>query len=117
MTEPEKRLWWHLRHCLPANETHFRRQVPIDGFVTDFCCLKERLVIESDGNQHGLDENIVRDAARTEQLQLRGYRVLRFSNREVMTSIGVVLDTILAALGTMPPTPTPPRKGEGEGMP
>jgi release factor glutamine methyltransferase len=34
-----------------------------------------------------------------------------------MASIDVVLDTILAQLGTAPPTPTPPRKGEGNGSP
>jgi very-short-patch-repair endonuclease len=115
MTEPERRLWWHLRHRLPIEGTHFRRQVPINSFVVDFCCLRERLVIEVDGNQHGFDSNIQRDATRTRELEGRGYRVLRFTNREVMTSIDVVLDTIFAALGTTPPTPTPPREGEGKG--
>ena len=97
MTKPEKRQWWHLRHRLPTQQTHFRRQVPIGPYVADFCCLGARLVIEVDGNQHGFDENLVRDAARTRYLNANGYRVLRFSNREVMTAIDIVLDTILAA--------------------
>ena len=114
MTEPEKRLWWHLRARLPVDSTHFRRQVPIEGYVADFCCLKARLVIEVDGNQHGFDANAQRDAARTQALKSRGYRVLRFANREVMTAIDIVLDTILAALGPSPPTPGPSPQGGGE---
>jgi very-short-patch-repair endonuclease len=114
MTEPERRLWWHLRHRLPTNGTHFRRQVPIDFFVVDFCCLKARLVIEVDGNQHGFDDNRHRDAARTCALEASGYRVLRSTNCEVMTSIDVVLDTIFAALGPTPPTPGPSPQGGGE---
>ena len=107
-TEPEKRLWWHLRHRLPSEGTHFRRQVPIDGYIVDFCCLGARLIIEVDGNQHGFEINQEHDARRTRELEARGYRVLRFSDREVMTSIDVVLDTIFAALG---PVPSP--GGEG----
>jgi len=114
MTEPERRLWWHLRHRLPTSGTHFRRQVPIDPHVVDFCCLIVRLVVEVDGNQHGFDTNLRADAERTHALEARGYRVLRFNNREVMTSIDVVLDTIFAALGTTPPTPNPSPQGGGE---
>ena len=66
MTEPEKRLWRHLRQCLPLERTHFRRQVPIEGYVVDFCCLGARLVVEVDGNQHGFDAAMQRDAARTQ---------------------------------------------------
>jgi very-short-patch-repair endonuclease len=117
MTEPEKRLWWHLRHRVPSEGTHFRRQVPIGSFVVDFCCLKARLVVEVDGNQHGFDENILQDAERSQKLEAQGYRVLRFTNREVMTSIDVVLDTILAGLGRTPPTPNPSPRGGGERAP
>ena len=110
LTEPEKKLWWHLRHRLPTTEeTHFRRQVPLGSYVVDFCCLRERLVIEVDGNQHGFDEHGQRDAVRTIGLERQGFRVLRFSNRDVMTSIDVVLETIFAALETS----TSFRHGEG----
>lgn len=39
--------------------------------------------------------------------------MLRFSNADVMTSLNVVLDMILAALGTVTPISTYPSKGEG----
>ena len=71
MTEPERRLWWHLRHRLPTSGTHFRRQVPLDSFVVDFCCLKSRLIIEADGHQHGFDDHEQRDAARTRTLEAK----------------------------------------------
>jgi very-short-patch-repair endonuclease len=113
LTDPERRLWWHLRHRLPAERTHFRREVAIGPYIADFCCLAARVIVEVGGEQHGFDSNLIRDEQRTAFLNQRGFRVLRFTNREVMTSIDVVLDTVLAALGTSPPTPTPPRKGEG----
>ncbi|HEX2136601.1 MAG TPA: DUF559 domain-containing protein, partial [Microvirga sp.] len=59
LTEPEKRLWRHVRHRLPIVGTHFRTQVPIGPYVADFCCL-----IEVDGNQHGFEANQVRDGKR-----------------------------------------------------
>ena len=97
MTDPERKLWWHLRHRMPIADTHWRRQVPLAGYVVDFCCLEHRLVVEVDGNQHGFDAQREADAIRTRRLEAQGFRILRFSNREVMTTIDVVLDTILAA--------------------
>ncbi len=107
LTEPERRLWWHLRKHLPLEGTHFRRQVNVGRYIVDFCCLSSRLVIEVDGNQHGHDEIIIRDGARTQYLEERGFRVLRFSNAEVMTSMTMVLDTIRSGVeGTLPPSET-----------
>jgi len=81
----------------------------------DFPCLPARLVIEADRNQHGVGENANRDEHRTAYLAPHGFRVLRFSNRDVMTSIHVVLDTIHAGLSSPTPTPIPPREGQGIG--
>jgi very-short-patch-repair endonuclease len=111
-TEPEKRLWRHLRHRLPLQASHFRRQVAVGPYVVDFCCYPARLVVEVDGNQHGRDDAIARDAPRTAYLEKHGFRILRFSNRDVMREIDVVLDTVHAALAV--PTPTPSPQGGGE---
>jgi very-short-patch-repair endonuclease len=83
---------------------HFRRQVPIGSYVADFCCLTSRLIIEVDGHQHGYDANAAHDERRTSYLGNHGFRVIRFTNREVMTAIEIVLDSILAALnaGSLP---------------
>lgn len=98
MTEPERRLWWNLRHHLPVTESHFRRQVALGPYVVDFCCHSARLVIEVDGGQHSRDGDLAYDAKRTAVLEAQGYRVLRFSNAAVMREIDSVLDTIFMAL-------------------
>ncbi|NBJ09795.1 endonuclease domain-containing protein [Microvirga arsenatis] len=104
LTEPDRKLWWHLRQRLPLEKGHFRRQVPIGPYVADFCCLTSKLVVEVDGHQHGYDAKAVHDEHRTSYLNSHGFRVIRFTNREVMTAIESVLDTILAALnaGSLP---------------
>jgi very-short-patch-repair endonuclease len=114
MTDPEKRLWWHLRARLPLEATHFRRQVPIGPFVADFACLKRRLIIEVDGDQHGTDDALAYDARRDAYLKREGFGLLRFSNREIMTEIDAVLDTVHAALVATTPTPYPSPQGGGD---
>jgi very-short-patch-repair endonuclease len=115
MTEPERRLWWHLRHRLSIGGTHFRRQVAIGPYVTDFCCLGARLVVEVDGDQHGSDAGLAHDARRDVYLAQQGFRILRFSNYDVVRHVDEVLDTILAALDPAPPPPPAPSpQGGGE---
>src|SRR5690606_34969265 len=77
---------------------HFRRQVPIGSYVADFCCLSPKLVVEIDGNHHGFERNADHDRRRTEYLTGQGFRVIRFTNREVMMEIDSVVDTIRAEL-------------------
>jgi very-short-patch-repair endonuclease len=54
--------------------------------------VKEKLVIELDGSQH-LDEE-TRDTVRTQFLESKGFRVIRFWNNEVMNDIEGVLNSI-----------------------
>ena len=114
MTDAEKRLWWHLRARLPLSGTHFRRQVPIGPYVADFACLGHKLIIEVDGDQHGSDEAMAYDARRDAYLKREGFRLLRFTNREVMIELDAVLDTIHAALVAATPTPYPSPQGGGD---
>jgi very-short-patch-repair endonuclease len=80
-TDAEKRLWSILQNR-KLDGYKFRRQVAIDEFIVDFCCIERRLIIELDGSQHA-DELARYDEARTKQLEARGFRVLRFWNGEV----------------------------------
>lgn len=84
----------------------FQRQVVLAPYIADFACRSERLVIELDGDTHAGREAY--DAARTRALEDLGYRVLRFSNSDVMTNLGAVLDAILKALGRDPEDPLSP---------
>jgi very-short-patch-repair endonuclease len=68
-TEAETRLWSILRNR-NLDGRKFRRQVTIESYVVDFCCIAERLIIELDGEQHA---NAWRgyDDRRTQDLQAR----------------------------------------------
>ncbi|MGL4636885.1 MAG: endonuclease domain-containing protein [Beijerinckiaceae bacterium] len=116
MTEPEKKLWWHLRYRLSNEGSHFRRQFAIGPYVADFCCLAARLIVEVDGEQHGLEHKRQLDDERDAYVMKQNFRVLRFSNREVMTEMTVVLDTILAHLSANNSNPVsgPQREGKKE---
>jgi very-short-patch-repair endonuclease len=107
MTEPERKLWKALRWRVPVEGTHFRRQVLLGPYIADFCSYGAKVVIEVDGGQHGMVEAGEQDAIRTAFMEAQGYRVLRFSNRDVMVHIDIVLDTIAAALSLPPPPPHP----------
>jgi very-short-patch-repair endonuclease len=76
----------------------FRRQYPIEGFIVDFCCIKERLIVELDGSQHAA--NVAYDEERRRVLEHHGFRVLRFLNGDVMQNIDGVVEAISAALRT-----------------
>jgi very-short-patch-repair endonuclease len=64
----------------------------------DFCAPTNRLVIEVDGSQH-LDCADY-DAERTEYLQSKGYKVLRFWNQDVTHNLEAVLVEIERELGS-----------------
>jgi very-short-patch-repair endonuclease len=53
LTPQEAKLWVKLRELKPLG-FHFRRQAPIGRYIVDFASLKQRLIIEVDGGQHGM---------------------------------------------------------------
>jgi very-short-patch-repair endonuclease len=112
-TDAERILWSELRdHRL--NGASFRRQVPIAAYIADFVCHAAKLVIELDGGQHFSDTQEAADTRRSAIIEAKGFRVLRFSNRDVMTNRVGVLETIAAAVDARAPTLTLPRKRERE---
>ncbi len=118
-TKEERRLWFFLRGK-QFGQFKFRTQQTIGPFIADFFCASEKLIVELDGTQHSIDSNAQYDAERASWLQDRGYRVLRFSNFDVMTNIEGVLDGVWLALKAAPgPLPEPPSGGstlpQGEG--
>ena len=72
----------------------FRRQQPIGPYVVDFVCFEKKLIVELDGSQHGLEENIFADERRTAFLQGEGFRVKRFGNHELIEHFDAALDAI-----------------------
>jgi very-short-patch-repair endonuclease len=113
-TDAERVLWFRLRDRR-LRGLKFKRQVPIDRYVVDFCCADAHLIIEPDGGQHAT--RISEDANRTEILGAMGYLVLRFWNNDVMQNIEGVLEEILNTLEqhrSEPPHPDPLPCGERE---
>jgi very-short-patch-repair endonuclease len=125
VTDAEKKLWHELR-MLKHDGRHFRRQVPVAGFIADFACYKCRLIIELDGGQHNTLDGMTRDSARSRHLEAEGFRILRFWNVDVFQNIEGVVDMIRHAAGLpttwsydsetgeKTPTPNPSPQGGGE---
>ena len=94
----ERKLWRALREAVPLEGTHFRRQVPIGNYIADFCAQRCKIIIEVDGEQHATDAARAYDAKRDDFLRAVGYRVLRFSTRDVNLELETVLATIAAEI-------------------
>ena len=80
----------------------FRREHVIDEFIVDFVCLSEKLIIEVDGGYHNNPETKEADKLRTQILNRFGYRVLRFTNEEVLYKLDRTLRLIKHALLSPP---------------
>ena len=100
-SDAEQILWRALRELnLPVK---VRRQHPIGAYIADFAIPAHKLVIELDGGQHASTNEA--DALRTEALNVRGYRVIRFWNNEVIGNLEGVLQVIAQALEQSPTSP------------
>ncbi len=80
---PAERHAWTLLRNRGILGLKFRRQHVLHGFVVDFYCPSERLVIELEGNVHDTEAQRGYDQARAGFLQAAGYRVIRVRNRDV----------------------------------
>jgi len=110
MSEPETRMWLELR-AERFMGIKFRRQKVIGTCIADFAANEPRLVIEIDGDTHDADDR--RDAVRTRFLESQGYRVVRYSNVDVMQNLDGVLMHLSSVLAEMrPPLPTLSPEGE-----
>jgi very-short-patch-repair endonuclease len=119
-TGPERRLW-RLIYPLRTGDYHFRKQEQIGPYYVDFVCHHANLIIEVDGETHYLAGAQRRDAERDAFLRGEGYRVLRFTNDEVIQNPDGVYRVISEELNDRPkrrarglPPPGLPHKGGGE---
>ena len=106
-TPAERKLWPVLRGA-SLDGFKFRRQQRLGIYFGDFVCQSVRLVIEIDGSTHEGATAQARDERRTAFLEYEGYRVVRFTNAEVMKNLdGVVVAIRSALVSSDSPSPAP----------
>jgi len=108
-TPAEQTLWFALRAERFAG-VKFRRQKVVGPYIADFASNAPKLVIEVDGHLHG--DTTDYDAERTAYLTEQGYRVVRFTNADVMHNLEGVL-RLLEDVVNNPLSQPSPLKGRG----
>ncbi len=93
----EVHLWVHIKGR-QINGLQFYRQRIIGNYIVDFLCPKAKLAIGVDGGQHYSDETITYDLQRDEYLKNQGFKVLRYSDTDVLTNIEGVIQNMLENL-------------------
>lgn len=94
----EEAILWKLLRNRQFMGLKFKRQFPIGNYVVDFVCEEKKLVLEIDGGQHNEPENIKEDKLRTDFIESKGYKVLRFWNNDINLNIQGVYETLLNAV-------------------
>ena len=95
-TPSEELLWDELR--AKRLGVKFRRQAIILGWIADFYCPSERLVIELDGVDHQRPARKAKDEARDRAMQSLGLHILRIKSTRVHNDLEAVMTEIRAAL-------------------
>ena len=87
MTKAEVCLWKYVLKGKRMKGYSFGRQRPVLHFIADFMCKKLKLIIEVDGYSHFFQDIVVNDIRRQKILEEAGFRVIRFSDEEVLKGI------------------------------
>jgi very-short-patch-repair endonuclease len=90
MTDAETVLWEQIKSKKLG--VKFRRQHIIANYIPDFVALSCNLIIEVDGEIHKYQKE--EDEQRTIELAEKGFKVIRFTNDEVLKNIELVLQKI-----------------------
>lgn len=96
---PQEAILWQLLGSRQFSDYKFRRQLTIDKYIVDFCCLRNRLIIELDGGQHNQNRNVAKDRIRDKYLPDQGFTILGIWNNEITENLDGVAEKILNLLG------------------
>ena len=96
MTDAEASLWDAIKDR--ALGVKFLRQHIIGQYIVDFVSLEKALVIEVDGGYHSEPHQIADDQERQRWLEQHGFRVIRFTNEEVVFNIKSTINLIRSYL-------------------
>jgi very-short-patch-repair endonuclease len=96
-SKAENVLWQILRNR-QINGYKFRRQQVMGNYIADFLCHDCHLVVELDGDSH--DGREAYDLERTRWFESQGFKVIRFSNFDVLENVESVIEEIRRAGGS-----------------
>jgi very-short-patch-repair endonuclease len=94
MTKAEACLWKYVLRARQMKGYQFRRQRPVLNYIADFMCKELKLVIEVDGSTHQWEETAAKDLKKEKYLIEAGFKVLRFTDEEVLRHIEGVREGI-----------------------
>jgi very-short-patch-repair endonuclease len=77
----------------------------VEGFEVDFCWPAERLIVETDGRNHVTRAAFESDRERDALLTALGWRVMRFTGRQVRRDEATVAARVLSARSPWLATP------------
>lgn len=95
---PAQRRFWEVVRNRQLDGHHFVRQVLVEPFIVDFACLEANFIVELDMAPN--TEQQYYDLRRTEFLRNKGFVVVRFFYREVLTNMPAVIATLRQKLGS-----------------
>jgi very-short-patch-repair endonuclease len=104
MPKAEAAMWSYLK-TLRSDGFHFRRQVPLGRYYADFACHHAKLVIEVDGDTHYTTEGIAHDQNRDRFISSIGFRIVRYTNTDILQNMEGVALHLLNLLATLPLRP------------
>lgn len=93
---PAEATFWEIVKASKFESRKFVRQHSVGNYIRDFYCPSEKLAVELDGAGHFTGVGAAQDRERTEYLESKGIRVIRFENREVFEETEWMLDVIRA---------------------
>lgn len=95
-TDAESVIWQRL-NTEPLG-ARFRNHFIIGDYIVDIVALKQRLIIEIDGEYHFDEEQKRKDLQRENGLKTQGFKVIRFTNDDVLKDIETVVRAVRAEL-------------------
>jgi very-short-patch-repair endonuclease len=97
---PAEEILWQVLRGGNLEGVRVLRQKAFGRYIVDFYCASAKLVIELDGEVHDTIEAKAYDVLRTEALEARGLRVLRFRNEVILEELPEVIKKIKEMIHT-----------------
>ena len=101
--------WRFVEQCRSAGLPKPLVNSRLGRYVPDFLWPPNKLIVETDGwETHGTRRAFEADRRRDQELTKAGYRVVRFTWRQVIDDPREVIDTLSALLAPRPPAASAP---------